>query len=128
MPNTTLRADAQSLPIDPAEIENDLRRERFEAAYREFLAARADLYALHADDDDTEAYNARSRREELAEAALIATRAPGSWALFQKWEIVEGTLAKEVDAGQSLYPLTILALAALKADVLAIGLKAEGSR
>jgi hypothetical protein len=116
------------MPTDPKYIEDDLRRERFEAAYREFLAARADLYALHADDDDTEAYNARSRREELAEAALIATRAPGSWALFQKWEIVEGTLAKEVDAGQSVYPLTILALAALKADVLAIGLKAEGSR
>ena len=119
MPNATVRANAQAMPRD---IEADLRRDRFDEAYREFLAARADVYAQH-DENDQEAADARSRRAELAELSLIAARAPHGWALMQKWDVVEAHLAKEVEGGQEVYPVTILGLAALKADVLAIGLK-----
>ena len=119
MPNATVRANARPTP---GEIESDLRRDRFDEAYRDYLAAKADLYAQH-DESDEDGMAARVRRADIAELALIGTRAPYAYALMQKWDVVESHLAKEAENGQEVYPVTILGLAALKADVLAIGLK-----
>jgi hypothetical protein len=42
---------------------------------------------------------------------------------MRKWEVVEGIVAQEAHGGRNTYPIAIVGLAALKADVLAIGLK-----
>ena len=53
---------------------------RFEAAFSEYLAARANVYAPIGEDTD-EAIEQRGRREHIAEAALISTPAPYVWAI-----------------------------------------------
>jgi hypothetical protein len=84
--------------------------------------ARADLTAIH-DDDSEEAERRRADREHAAELALIAAPAPHSTAVWQKWVLVERLLTDEQASGPGKYPVTLLGLAALKCDVLALGLK-----
>jgi hypothetical protein len=95
---------------------------RFGAAYAEWLAARADLVASH-DDGSEDAEQKRHDRERAAEVALIATAAPHSTAIWDKWELVERLLTYEQESGPGKYPVTLLGLAALKCDILALGLK-----
>jgi hypothetical protein len=96
--------------------------DRFDAAFAEWLAARADSAADH-DEDSQEADRARYDRERAAELALISTPAPNSDAVWKKWQLLELAMTHEADTGPFVYPLPILALAALKADILALGLK-----
>jgi hypothetical protein len=125
MPDTTSRANARTLPDDLnlAEKEAHFRRKSWNAAYAEYLAAVSDQNALDQDDSD-EACEKRSRRVDKAVAALISTRAPFGWALMQKWSVIEEILGEDTEAGEPAYQIVILGLAALKADVLAIGLEA----
>ena len=121
MPNTTLRAKARTTPDEQnlSREEALIRRDLWEGAYAEYLAARADLYAEHAD-ESIEASMERGRREDAAETALLSAPAPAGWALMQKWAVVEAILTDERVNGERTYPTTILGLAALKADVLAL--------
>jgi hypothetical protein len=121
MPNDTLAANAASMPKGHVSERDQYLRHRWVTAYAEHLAARADFYAHH-DDESDEASEVRSRRKGEAVSALMSTHAPSGWALMQKWAVVEAVLANECESGLSTYPLTIVGLAALKADVLAIGL------
>ena len=97
--------------------------QRFDAAYAEWLAARADAAAEHAGDAE-ESEQKRYDRERAAELALIATPAPHAAAIWSKWELVDRIVAQDNDDGPGRYPLAIVALAALKADIMALGLKA----
>jgi hypothetical protein len=98
--------------------------ERFGAAYSEWLAARSDLAARHKGDDASqEAESMRADRERTAELALIATPAPHATAVWRKWGFVEHLMSEEIDGGQSVYPAAVVALASLKADIFALGLK-----
>lgn len=96
---------------------------RFDAAYAEFLAAKADYVADHDDDVDEAADRARYDRQSAAERALVSTPAPHSSAFWEKFALLERALTEEADTGQLSYPLTIVMLGALKADILALGLR-----
>ena len=77
--------------------------ERFDAAYAEWLAARADLAARH-EDGSEEAERRRFERERAAELALFATPAPHSTAVWQKWELLERVLTIDQEDGPGAYP------------------------
>jgi hypothetical protein len=67
---------------------------RFDKAWAEWLAARADQAAEHPDDTE-EADRARCERERTAELSLIATPAPHATAVWQKWNLLETALTHE---------------------------------
>ena len=96
--------------------------ERFDAALAEWLAARADAAARH-DDESEDALRQRDDRERAAEMALIASPAPHSTALWQKWGFVEHLMNEELEGGPFRYSAAVVAFASLKADVAALGLK-----
>jgi hypothetical protein len=100
-------------------------KERFDAAHREWLCARADMAARHEDDNTEEAEQRRYHRELDAMRALAAVQAPHAGGVWEKWAFVEYLIQFDIEAGQSKYPLVIVALASLKADVLSIGLKRD---
>ena len=117
MANDT-QSDADEGGISPKLL---AKMARFSAAYAEWLAARADLAAKH--EDESEAAEAiRYERERAAELALATTPAPHSSAIWQKWEFLDFLMTDEIDAGSPIYPLAIVALASLKADIAALGL------
>jgi hypothetical protein len=95
---------------------------RFDAVYAEWLAARADLAASHENDTD-EATQRRADREDAAVLALATTPAPHSTAVWNKWNFLEHYVAGEVEDGPSDYPIMIVALASLRADITTLGLK-----
>lgn len=53
---------------------------------------------------------------------LIATPAVLLTELYQKWAVVEAILTEERDIGERTYPIAVIALVALKADLLAMRL------
>lgn len=120
MPNDTLAANAKPMPNSILSDRDAYLRDRWDTAYAAHLAAHADFYAHH-DDESDEAQKMRARRKDAAEIALISTPAPYGWAILQKWSVVESILASECESGLSVYPLIVVGLAALKADVIAIG-------
>ena len=122
MPNATVRANARTT----SDEDKPSDRDTFCRAYSEWLAARgaAESPAIASDD---ELYRQVARRQ-AAEIALIATPAIDAESLFDKWEVVELLLTHERTLGKAAYPRAIVALAALKADLLAIGLADRGTR
>ena len=124
MSDSTARANAQFMPDAPptASPEQLLARLKFDAAYSEWLAAKAAAFDPAADESDIAAEK-RSDRLMAAEFALVATPAPLGWAVLMKLEFVEGLIAHEFENGKSTYPLAVLALASVKADMLVIGCK-----
>ena len=124
MPKDPLAANAQAMPDDQKVATPDqiAAREAFEAAYCEWLTAKAASCDQSLDQSDAVA-NKRYDRVRAAEIALIATPAPIGWQVLQKLEFVESMIAHNFEAGEPKYPLAILALAAVKADMLAIGFK-----
>jgi hypothetical protein len=95
---------------------------RFDTAYAEWLAARADLAARHENETDEEAQR-RGDREDAAALALATTPAPHSTAVWNKWNFLEHYVAGEVEDGPSDYPIMVVALASLRADITTLGLK-----
>jgi hypothetical protein len=92
----------------------------FNGAYSEWLAARA---ALEEPGDRSDAEgNRRFKRRADAEVALMATPAPFRDAVWMKFELVEHLVIEERLTGESAYPLFLLALASLKADLFRVGL------
>ena len=79
MPDATVRANAQVLPdqteAEPISAKAIAGRIRFDAAYSEWLAARAAVSNPGGDGAD-EAQNRLYAREREAEAKLIHTQAP----------------------------------------------------
>jgi hypothetical protein len=74
---------------------------RFDTAYAEWLAARADLAARHENETDEEAQR-RGDREDAAALALATTPAPHSTAVWNKWNFLEHYVAGEVEDGPSV--------------------------
>ncbi len=96
--------------------------DRFDAVYAEWLAACADLAAQHDDGNIEGAEQKRADREMAAELALATTPAPHASAVWQKWRFLEHYAARELDTGESIYPLVSVALASLRADAMVLGL------
>jgi hypothetical protein len=57
-------------------------------------------------------------RLDAAEVALVATPAAYPDAVWLKFDLIENLATGDCVAGNSVYPLAILALASLKADIL----------
>ena len=91
----------------------------FQALYRDWLSARAACADFTPDIKMT----ARCRRRDAAELALLVTQAPNEECFFQKWECLERLVASDAEDGPLTNHRTTLALAAVKADLLRIGLK-----
>jgi hypothetical protein len=66
--------------------------------------------------------NARTRKCDAAELALLVTPASNSSCFFQKWEVLERLVASEAEDGRLTNFRTTWALAAVKADILRLGL------
>ena len=91
----------------------------FQALYRDWLSARAACADFTSDIE----MNARCRRRDAAELALLVTQAPNEECFFQKWECLERLVASDAEDGPLTNHRTTLALAAVKADILRFGLK-----
>ena len=106
---------------DAGELSPEMKvaKERFDAAHTEWLCARADLAVRHEDDDNEEAEQRRYHRELDAMRTLAVVQAPHASAVWAKWSFVEHLILFDIEAGQAKYPLVIVALASLKADILA---------
>jgi hypothetical protein len=70
---------------------------------------------------------ARGRRKPmpqvLLERALICTPAPLSFMVWAKWELLEKLMTDEQENGPDAWSLAIITAAALKADILSLGLR-----
>ena len=125
MPNATLRANARTLPEEETDAKADNADDRHEVdvAYYEWLLARAALEQA-GDCSDVEG-DRRLARRHAAEVALMAAPAAYPDGIWFKFELVESLVSEERIAGAAGYPLHLLALASLKADLISIGLRRD---
>jgi hypothetical protein len=91
----------------------------FQWLYRDWLSARTACADFTSDIE----MNARCRRRDAAELALLVMQAPNEECFFQKWECLERLVAFDAEDGPLTNHRTTLALAAVKADILRFGLK-----
>jgi hypothetical protein len=98
------------------------QRERFERLYCAWHIARAGIDNPDMPGDD-ESANARARKLEEAERALLTTPAPLPDFIWWKWECLDQLMTTEADSGAHVDNRAIVAVACIKADVLKFGLK-----
>jgi hypothetical protein len=97
------------------------KRAQFEALYCEWHSSRAAFYEDSLPEDD-ESTRARSDRCDAAERALLTTPAPSDWAIWMKWEALDQIATSDAVAGQYTDNRLILALGAIKADLIRFGI------
>ena len=97
------------------------QRERFEGLYCDWHTARADLFNPERPEGD-HASNARTIRADEAERALLMTPAPLPWGVWLKWEVLDYLITNERDTGPYTDNRVMVAVAAIKADVMRFGL------
>ena len=97
------------------------QRARFERLYGDWHTARAATSNPDLPEDDVSA-NARARKLDEAERALLTTPAPLPWGVWMKWEVLDQIMTNEAESGANTDNRVILAVAAIKADVLRFGL------
>jgi hypothetical protein len=97
------------------------QREKFEGLYCDWHVARAALFDPNRPEDDRTS-NARSRRADEAERALLTTPAPLPWGVWMKWEVLDWLMINEQDTGAYTDNRVMVAVAAIKADVLRFGM------
>ena len=147
MPNATVRANAQALPKTApqpgapsalaqatveletlvAEIkdrpgaENLAKRIAFDRAYSRWLAARA----ARDNPDAAEDFESANRRDEecaRAERELILMPAVLGWMVWHKFEVFTLCLEEDLRTGERTDHFSLLALAAIKADLIRLGI------
>jgi hypothetical protein len=94
----------------------------FQNLYRDWLSARAGCADFTSDEEMT----VRDRRRDAAELALLAMPAPTPECFFQKWDVFERLVACEAEDGQLTNNRVTMAIGAVKADLLRLGLKNPG--
>jgi len=92
----------------------------FQSLYRDWLAARAACVDPASDIQ----MKACARKLDAAEMALLATPAPVPDGVWMKWEVLDRLVADEAEGGQLTNNRVLVAMAAVKADVLRFGLNA----
>jgi hypothetical protein len=63
-----------------------------------------------------------ARKLDAAEMALLATPAPLPWGVWMKWEVLDQIMTNEAWSGMNTDNRVIVAVAAIKADILRFGL------
>ena len=101
------------------------QRARFERLYCDWHTARAAVDNPDLPEDDVSA-NARARKLDEAERALLTTPAPLPGGVWMKWECLDQLMTNEADTGMNTDNRVIVGLAAIKADVLRFGLASNG--
>jgi len=97
------------------------QRARFERLYGDWHTARAALSNPDLPEDDVSA-NARSRKLDEAERALLTTPAPLPCGVWMKWEVLDQIMTNEAESGANTDNRVLVAVASIKADVLRFGL------
>jgi len=108
-----------------ASAEFSERFEKFQALYRDWLAARAACADPDGPEDDADMAT-RELKRDAAERTLLAMPAPNPECFFQKWEVLERLVASEAEDGRLTNFRTTMAIGAVKADILRFGLKHPG--
>jgi hypothetical protein len=101
------------------------QRAQFERFYCEWHTARAAMENPDLPEDDASA-GARSRKLDEAERALLTTPAPSPLGVWMKWECLDQLMINEAESGMHNDNRLIVAVAAIKADVLRFGLNDKG--
>jgi len=101
------------------------QRARFERLYCDWHTARAAVDNPDLPEDDVSA-NSRARKLDEAERAVLTTPAPLPWGIWKKWEVLDQLMINEADTGMNTDNRVIVAIAAIKADVLRFGLGNNG--
>jgi hypothetical protein len=119
MPNATVRAAARTLPVDsdlpdPRALEPGLA---FKRAYARWLKARAAMDDPDDWDDESEERKVHLEYEQ-AEKELILAPAIMGWMMWDKIEVFELALRKEMHDGPRRDRFLMMALGAIKADLL----------
>ena len=98
------------------------KRAKFERLHRDYLAAQAACKDPDGPDDD-EQRNALFDRQDEAELELLTMPAPLAEYVWTKWEILDRLVTEDAEAGHLANNRAIVALGAIKADILRFGLK-----
>jgi hypothetical protein len=117
-------SDATATPQEIAErriaAKQTAKNHAFSELFSKWLIARAACEDHVLPDDDEAASEVLAAREE-AELQLLTTPAPVPWAVWMKWEVVELLVANDYREGLSSDVRTLLALGAIKADLVSFG-------
>ena len=102
------------------------QRERFDRLYCDWHTGRA---ATNNPDlpEDEPSMNARARRLDEVERALLTTPAPVPFCVWMKWECLDQLMIDEAEFGMNTDNRVLVAVAAIKADVLRFGSATMGS-
>ena len=90
----------------------------FQGLYRDWLAARAACVDPAGDKEMA----TLARKLDAAEMALLVMPAPVPDGVWMKWEVLERLVADEAEGGQLTNNRVLVAVAAVKADILRFGL------
>jgi hypothetical protein len=91
----------------------------FQALFRDYLNARAGCIDAATDAE----MRASQRRFDATELALLTTPAPLTEYVWTKWEILDRLVMEDAEAGPLANNRAIVALGAIKADIIRFGLK-----
>jgi hypothetical protein len=117
-------SDALATPQEIVErrlaAEQTAKNQAFSELFSKWLIARAACEDHALPDDDEAASEVLGAREE-AERQLLVTPAPVPRAVWMKWEVLELSLAGDYREGLRSDARTLLALGAIKADLVSFG-------
>ena len=99
------------------------KRHEFEILYANWHRTRADIYDPTLPEDDKSA-SIRTNAYDAAERELLTTPSPLPWCVWQKWEVLDRYVTDEAYDAQFTDNRVMVALSAIKADILRFGLKA----
>jgi hypothetical protein len=116
-----IRSDISMEELEKAgREERSAASDRFENAYRAWLAAKAAVKDPSIDDDDV--MTARQAVEAEAERRFMTMPAVYADHVWQKIEAFEGILGSELIAGERTDSILLLAIAAIKQDIINLDL------
>jgi hypothetical protein len=95
---------------------------KFERLHRDYLAAQA-AYADPDQPDDDEVKDPLNDKRHATELALLVQPAPSTWGIWVKWEILDRLVTIDAESGHYVENRIIVALGAIKADIIRFGLK-----
>jgi hypothetical protein len=116
-----IRSDISMEELEKAgREERSAASDRFENAYRAWLAAKAAVKDPSIDDDDV--MTARQAVEAEAERRFMTMPAVYADHVWQKIEAFEGILGSELIAGERTDSILLIAIAAIKQDIINLDL------
>lgn len=120
-------SDATQAETVEAEIEAESRMmqhakvDEFRRLHWDYLAARAAYHDPDVAEDDKH-MNALHAKQDAAERALLVQPSPVTWGIWVKWEILDRLVTTDAEDGHLAENRIIIALGAIKADIIRFGL------